>query len=655
MFGRFFGRGNIIILLCGIGLSFLFSVLKLIQYINRKKIIFIILNSWIMTDSIYVTWSFMFDSLSCSLLALITLISLSIHLYSVDYMFFDLNKYKFFVFLSLFTFFMLILISSDNFLQLFLGWEGVGVCSFLLINFWHTRIQANKSAIKAMIYNRIGDFSFFLGLCALFYQCNSLNYSVLFALTPYISTQTLLIGAWSCNILTLITFCLFGGAIGKSAQIGLHAWLPDAMEGPTPVSALLHSATMVTAGVFLLIRMSLFFEYASHLTLFVITLFGALTTLFAATIGLVQYDLKKIIAYSTCSQLGYMIFACGLSQYTLSLFHLINHAFFKALLFLCSGIIIHALSEEQDIRKMGGLYSRLPFTYSIMLIASFSLLGFPFLSGFYSKDLILEAAYSQYTTISHFAYWLGCIAAFCTAFYSIRLLFLVFFSTYNGFRPLLNKSTDISLLTCLSFLCLVFPSIFSGFYFKELFTGIGVMFWKKSLYLATTSVYMEHDFLPVSVKLYPIFFSCLGILAGVSRYFNYFFVHLYFINSFFRKFLYFQVFNFLNRKWYFDKISHLFYSQNVLQLSYNKTYQRIDRGFLDFFGPAGITFFIAHLATIFSQIQVNSIYIYLYFFISLFTLFLLSISCLTFCISFFLVSLSFLISYNLNLFIKETK
>lgn len=575
----------------------------------------VFLAQWIVSDSIYITWGFLFDALTVTMVFVVTFISLCVQIYSLDYMSHDKHKQRFMSYLALFTFFMLILVTANNFLQMFVGWEGVGVCSFLLINFWSTRIQANKAAIKAMLINRIGDFSLMIGIFAIFVQFNSLNYTLIFTLVPWVQTQSITILSFQWNILTFISLCLFFGAVGKSAQIGLHAWLPDAMEGPTPVSALIHSATMVTAGVFLLIRISPLLEYSAT-ALFIITIMGALTTFFAATIGVFQNDIKRIIAYSTCSQLGYMVFSCGLSNYTISMFHLFNHAFFKALLFLCSGAIIHALYDEQDIRKMGGLKNLLPVTYTVMLIASLALIGFPFLSGFYSKDLILEAAYSTYTSHGFFAYFLGCFAAFCTAFYSFRLLFLVFLTNFNGFRPSLIQVTEISKHIPVAFLALVFPSIFSGFIFKDLFIGdSGLSFWKTAIYVSPQHLIgLESEFIPLEVKLFPLILTIGGIVFGIILYsilikfkFNF---KLSPIGLFF--------YNFFNRKWYFDKLNNIFISNPILNISYKYTYQIIDRGLIEFFGPFGFTLLINHFSNIINKTQTNSFYLYIYLLLGFF-------------------------------------
>jgi proton-translocating NADH-quinone oxidoreductase chain L len=337
--------------------------------------------TWFNSEYLCADWGFQFDSLTVVMLIVVTFISSLVHLYSTEYMSHDPHLPRFMSYLSLFTFFMLILVTADNFVQLFVGWEGVGLCSFLLINFWFTRIQANKAAIKAMIVNRVGDFGLAFGIFAIYITFNSVEYSTVFALVPLFEGDVLNFLGIDFHLLTLIGVLLFIGAVGKSAQLGLHTWLPDAMEGPTPVSALIHAATMVTAGVFLLARCSPIFEYAPG-ALYIVTLVGAMTAFFAATTGLLQNDLKRVIAYSTCSQLGYMIFACGVSNYSVGAFHLANHAFFKALLFLGAGSVIHAVADEQDMRKMGGLKRLVPFTFAVMSIGSFALMGFPFFNRF---------------------------------------------------------------------------------------------------------------------------------------------------------------------------------------------------------------------------------------------------------------------------------
>jgi proton-translocating NADH-quinone oxidoreductase chain L len=366
---------------------------------------------WFSSELLVVDWGFLFDPLTAVMLIVVTSISSLVHLYSCEYMSHDPHIPRFMSYLSLFTFFMLVLVTGDNYVQMFLGWEGIGLCSYLLINFWFTRLQANKAAIKAMIVNRVGDFGLALGILMIFNYFCALDYATVFAIGHLLADQTVTFFCFDVHLLTVVCLLLFVGSVGKSAQLGLHTWLPDAMEGPTPVSALIHAATLVTAGVFLLARSSPLFE-CSTTALTVVTIFGGSTAFFAATTGLLQNDMKRVIAFSTCSQVGYMVFACGLSNYSVGVFHLANHAFFKALLFMGAGCVIHAVADEQDFRKMGGLSRVVPFTYSLMFVGSLSLMGFPFLTGFYSKDVILEVAYAKYTISGHFASWAGTFGAF---------------------------------------------------------------------------------------------------------------------------------------------------------------------------------------------------------------------------------------------------
>merc|ERR1712127_1083001 len=372
--------------------TFLLSSFSFYEVALNGCPVYIKLMPWMNSELLNVDWGFLFDSLTVSMCCIVTFVSFLVHLYSTEYMAHDPHLSRFMSYLSLFTFFMLILVTADNFIQMFVGWEGVGLCSYLLINFWFTRIQANKAAIKAMVVNRIGDFGLALGIFTIFIKFKALDYATVFSMIPFFCNDLVIFLNFKVNVISLIGILLFIRAIGKSAQLGLHTWLPDAMEGPTPVSALIHAATMVTAGVFLLARCSYLFELAPT-TLCVVTIVGALTAFFASTVGLVQNDLKRVIAYSTCSQLGYMVFICGLSNYSIGLFHLANHAFFKALLFLSAGSIIHGLADEQDLRKMGGLIGSFPIT-------------------------ILEIAFSTYNKFGLFAYTLGCLAAGCTSFYS---------------------------------------------------------------------------------------------------------------------------------------------------------------------------------------------------------------------------------------------
>jgi proton-translocating NADH-quinone oxidoreductase chain L len=530
----------------------------------------------------------------------------------------DPNRARFMSYLSLFTFFMIILVTGDNFLQLFLGWEGVGLCSYLLISFWYTRVQANKAAIKAMLINRVGDFSLLLGIIFIYFTFHSLDYSTVFILAPFFIKKNVVIFGITFNLLNVICFLLLVGAAGKSAQVGLHTWLPDAMEGPTPVSALIHAATMVTAGIFLIIRCSPLFEY-SPVILNVIAILGALTTFFAATVGLVQNDIKKIIAYSTCSQLGYMAFVCGTSNYGVGLFHLSNHAFFKALLFLGAGSVIHSLGNEQDIRKMGGLLNLLPYTYSTMLIGSLSIAGFPFLSGFYSKDIILEVVYTKYTLHSLFAYWLGTLTALLTAVYSFRLIYLVFLNKNNSYKNIVKNTHELSLEMGIPLAVLSAGSVFTGYLSRDFFIGLGSDFFEDAIFILPQNMIMvDAEFIPHSIKMVPTVFAIFGIFSSLffNKYYEYFFVA-------FRYKKYSNIlYKFLVQKWYFDHIQNDLIGKVLLHLSYNIFFKIVDKGFLELFGPTGFIFIVYKSSAYFRKLQTGYIYQYsfimvLFFFIIL--------------------------------------
>jgi len=427
MFGRFLGWGTCYMTTLSVFSSLSLSLILLYDVISNGVVYKITLGSWIISDNLQIDWSFCFDSLTSIMLIVVTFISTLVHLYSTEYMEHDPHLPRFMSYLSLFTFFMLILITANNFLQMFVGWEGVGLSSYLLINFWFTRIQANKAAIKAMLVNRVGDFALLLAIFSIYFVFNTLDYDAVFGLVPLILEHKIVVGGTVLPVVDIICILLFIGAMGKSAQLGLHTWLPDAMEGPTPVSALIHAATMVTAGVFLLARCSFLFEF-SPIALNLIVFIGSATAFFASTTGLFQNDMKKVIAYSTCSQLGYMMFACGLSSYEVGVFHLSNHAFFKALLFLGAGSVIHAVADEQDMRKMGGLQKLLPFSYSIMLIGSLALMGFPFFNWILFKRYHFRSCLCK-------VYCLGAFFIlfrdFCSLFYSILLCTFIIFSVFS--------------------------------------------------------------------------------------------------------------------------------------------------------------------------------------------------------------------------------
>ena len=607
LFGFYIGRkGSVFITTLTTFLSCVFSLIIIYNSITNEYEYFIYISKWISSGLFNCNWCFLFDSLTMIMLIVITSISTLVHLYSSQYMANDPHLSRFMSYLSLFTFFMIILITGDNFMQMFVGWEGVGFCSYLLINFWFTRLQANKAAIKAMLINRISDLILLLGVLTIFYNIRTIEYFSTFAAISIVKDFYFIFCNYILSIVDVACILIFIGAMGKSAQIFLHLWLPDAMEGPTPVSALIHAATMVTAGVYLIARCSPMFEY-SMFSLKVITVIGASTAFFASTVGLVQNDFKKIVAYSTCSQLGYMFFACGLSNYPLAIFHLSNHAYFKALLFLCSGAVIHAMGDEQDIRKMGGLRRILPFTYIMFLIGSLSLMGFPFLTGFYSKDLILEVAFASFSETGHFAYWLGTIGAFFTAFYSTRLLFFAFLSETNAYKNIIKNAHDVPLEMGIPLGLLAFGSIFIGYISKDMFVGLGSNFWNNSIYINPFHNQMiDAEFLPTFFKILPVILSFLGLFGA---FYLYFFKFKFLYNLKISKYgLYF--YNFLNRKWYFDKIYYEFINQYILQIGYNFTYKMVDKGLIEICGPYGLTTIFSFLSQKIILLQTGYIYHY---------------------------------------------
>lgn len=615
LLGRFLGRyGSSILSTTCVTMSMLFSLVSFYEVGFLHTPCYITLTNWITSGMFFVSWGFLFDSLTCVMLLVVTIVSTLVHVYSIKYMEFDPHSPRFMSYLQIFTFFMLILVTSDNLIQMFLGWEGVGISSYLLINFWHTRYWANQSALKALIVNRVGDFSLSIGIFLIFYIFKSTSYLLIFPMVPLFTGTYISVLGFSFHALTLISIFLFLGAVGKSAQLGLHTWLPDAMEGPTPVSALIHAATMVTAGVFLMIRFSPFLEFTPFV-LFLMVVFGSLTAFFASMTGIFQNDLKKIIAYSTCSQLGYMIFCCGLSNYTVSMFHLSNHAFFKALLFLCAGSVIHAIFDEQDIRKMGSLINFLPLTYSLMLVGSLALAGFPFLTGFYSKDFILELSqvfrYSNVNlTYGSFACWLGNISVFFTAFYSFRLIFLTFINNYNGPRIIVARFHESSLLMTFPLMLLALGSIFIGFLTKDFFIGIGTDFWGNSIFTFPTNLFfVEAEFLPTSIKWLPFFLSLLGML--VSSWVN---VSNYNFFNYTAKYIPFSSLLFLiNKKWYIDILHNRVVVKTLLNFGYLISFKAFDRGFIELLGPYGISRVVLNYSKKLITLQTGQITHYLFF------------------------------------------
>ena len=538
--------------------------------------------SWMTSGDLKVDWALRIDTLTVVMLVVVTTISSFVHLYSIGYMADDPFQPRFFSYLSLFTFAMLMLVTADNLVQLFFGWEGVGLMSYLLIGFWYQKPEANAAAIKAFIVNRIGDFGFSLGIFAVFLMTGAVDFDTVFAQAPALTGKTIHFLSWDVDALTLICLLLFMGAMGKSAQFLLHTWLPDAMEGPTPVSALIHAATMVTAGVFMVARLSPLFELAPNAQTFV-TFIGATTAFFAATIGLVQNDIKRIIAYSTCSQLGYMFVAMGTGAYSIGMFHLFTHAFFKALLFLGSGSVILAMHHEQDIRHMGGLKDKIPFTYWTMVIGTLALTGFPLTAGYFSKDAIIEAAYVSTNPMALYAFGMTVIAAALTAFYSWRLIFMTFHgSPHDRHHYEEARESPIVMLIPLGFLAA--GAIFAGYPFKELFVGHGVAeFFRDSLKFGPTNHILEDmHHIPYLASIAPTVMMAIGFVIAWEFYIR-------------RPELPAELarqqeplYKFLLNKWYFDELYDFLVVRPTLWLG-RVLWKYGDSWVIDGLGPDGIS------------------------------------------------------------------
>ena len=569
------------------------------EYGNYKII------EWISSENLKVNWSINIDPLSSIMLVVVTSVSSLVHLYSIGYMSHDPNKPRFMAYLSLFTFAMLMLVVSDNFLQLFFGWEGVGLCSYLLIGFWYKKDTANNAAIKAFLVNRVGDFGLAIGIFLIFNYFGTINYNEVFTNVAEQSAKEINFLGLNINLITLISLSLFVGAMGKSAQFLFHTWLPDAMEGPTPVSALIHAATMVTAGVFLVVRCSPIFEY-SQVALNFVAVIGMVTAVFAASVALVQNDIKKIIAYSTCSQLGYMFFAAGVGAYHVAIFHLFTHAFFKALLFLGAGSVIHAFNDEQDIRKMGGVWRKIPYTWSLMLIGTLALTGFPFLSGFYSKDAIIEFAYFKNSSIGYYAVTVGIVTAFLTAIYSWRLFFKTFHGKYNNSDTSIENTYESPLVMLLPLIFLSLGALFAGYAFKETLIGHYYLdFWKNSLFFIKE---IEHSHLPlwlvlstpvlviVAVPLsYYLYIKNTDILSGIKK-----------LNE--------PLYNFLLNKWYFDELYETVFVKPI-KIAGSFLWKKGDQNTIDRYGPDGFSKIIKYISN--KAVKFQSGYIYDYAFVML--------------------------------------
>jgi NADH-quinone oxidoreductase subunit L len=569
------------------------------EYTNYKII------EWISSGSLKVDWAINIDPLSSIMLVVVTFVSFLVHLYSIGYMSHDPNKPRFMSYLSLFTFAMLMLVVSDNFLQLFFGWEGVGLCSYLLIGFWYKKNSANNAAIKAFLVNRVGDFGLAISIFLIFNYFGTVNYDEVFAMVAENSAKEINFLGLNINLITLISLTLFVGAMGKSAQFLFHTWLPDAMEGPTPVSALIHAATMVTAGVFLVVRCSPIFEY-SQVALNFIAVVGMVTAVFAASVALVQNDIKKIIAYSTCSQLGYMFFAAGVGAYHVAIFHLFTHAFFKALLFLGAGSVIHAFNDEQDIRRMGGIWKKIPYTWCLMLIGTLALTGFPFLSGFYSKDAIIEFAYFKNSNIGYYAMTVGILTAFLTAIYSWRLFFKTFHGKYNNSDLPIKKIHESPLVMLIPLIFLALGALFTGYAFKELLIGHHyVDFWKKSIFFIKE---IEHLHLP----LWLIFITPVLVVGAIPLSY-YFYIKNTDILTGVRK-LNEPLYNFLLNKWYFDELYEAIFVKPIKLIGLF-LWKKGDQNTIDRYGPDGFTKIIKYFSN--KAVKFQSGYIYDYAFVML--------------------------------------
>jgi NADH-quinone oxidoreductase subunit L len=556
---------------------------------------------WIVSGDLQVSWSLRVDTLTAVMLVVVNTVSSLVHLYSIGYMDEDPNRPRFFAYLSLFTFAMLMLVTADNLVQMFFGWEGVGLMSYLLIGFWYQKPSANAAAIKAFVVNRVGDFGFLLGIFSVFMLIGSVDFETIFAGAPGLSGKTIDFFGWHADALTLTCLLLFMGAMGKSAQFLLHTWLPDAMEGPTPVSALIHAATMVTAGVFMVARLSPLFELAPDAQA-VVMFFGATTALFAATIGLVQNDIKRIVAYSTCSQLGYMFVAMGAGAYSVGIFHLFTHAFFKALLFLGSGSVIYAMHHEQDIRHMGGLWRKIPFTFFVMCIGTLSLTGFPLFAGYFSKDAIIEAAYASHNPMAFYGFLMTVAAAGLTAFYSWRLIFKTFFGEPHD-QEHYEAAHEAPLTMLIPIGILAAGSILAGFPVKELFAGPGVEeFFRESLKM-NPHIIEAMENIPESVKLLPFVMMVIGAVVSYVFYIRRPYIPVELARQ------HQMLYQFLLNKWYFDELYDLIFVRPAKWIG-RFLWKVGDGKIIDGFGPDGVSAGVLDVTRNVVKLQTGYLYHY---------------------------------------------
>ena len=574
------------------------SSIILLETIKTGKVYEYPILNWITSGSLKLHWSIYVDSLTAVMLVVVNSVSALVHIYSIGYMSHDPHKPRFMSYLSLFTFMMLSLITADNFLQLFFGWEGVGLASYLLIGFWFKKETANNASMKAFIVNRVGDLGLLIAMFLIFKTFGSLNFSEVFSQAADQSKNSIKIFGGEYNLITTICVFLFIGAMGKSAQIFFHTWLPDAMEGPTPVSALIHAATMVTAGVFLVARCSPLFEYSQY-ALNLVAFVGATTAIFAASIAIVQTDIKRIIAYSTCSQLGYMFFAAGMGAYNVAIFHLFTHAFFKALLFLGAGSVIHAFHDEQNIEKMGGVWKKIPLTYALMLIGTLALTGFPLLAGFYSKDAIIESAYFSKSLFAGYAFVIGLTTAFITSIYSWRLIFKTFHGKYNNTMSF-EKVHESGPVMLIPLLLLAVGAIFSGYVFHGIFIGENTQFWGKAIFFLKQTA---HGHPP----LWLLILIPTLVISAIPLSFILFLKRKDIVEGFVNNNKPF--YNFLVKKWYFDELYDLIFVKSFRGIG-TFLWQRGDVKTIDAYGPDGVAKVVKNLSDRASSIQSGYLYHY---------------------------------------------
>jgi len=584
--------------------SAVLSLLIFQDVVFQKNVQTVELFTWIDSGAVELSWALKLDTLTAVMLAMVSVVSTVIHVYSVGYMAHDPGIPRFMSYLSLFTFFMLSLVTADNLVQLFFGWEGVGLASYLLIGFWYEKPSANAAAIKAFVVNRVGDFGFMLGIFATFLLFQTVNLDTIFAAAPGKAAATLSVFGGEYHALTVICLLLFVGAMGKSAQLGLHTWLPDAMEGPTPVSALIHAATMVTAGVFMVARLSPLFEY-SEVALAVVTVVGASTAIFAASVACVQNDIKRVIAYSTCSQLGYMFFALGVSAYSAGIFHLMTHAFFKALLFLGAGSVIHAMSDEQDMRKMGGIWKLIPVTYALMWIGNLALAGIWPFAGYYSKDIILEAAFAAHSGVGNYAFWLGVTAAFLTAFYSWRLLIMTFHGAPRADERVMAHVHESPKVMIIPLIILAIGASFMGYVGYESFVGENaVAFWGNAILVLPGHTALEDAHrVPAIIKFMPLIVGAAGIALA-------YFLYMLAPGLPGRLAEQFRgIYTFLLHKWYFDELYDFLFVRPAFYLG--RGFWKVgDGALIDGVGPDGIAAATVSIARRIARLQSGYLYHY---------------------------------------------